>query len=66
MRFLLEITLGNDAMETYGDAAEALRKVADDISVAEDIDRKISDDKDGASICDSNGNRVGEWRVVKR
>jgi hypothetical protein len=56
--FTLTITLGNDAMQTGGDVAEALREVAGRID-----DRRGGLFEDSGRIRDANGNTVGEWRV---
>jgi hypothetical protein len=57
--FTLTIRLGNDAMQTGGDVAEALRKLADRIDT-------YRDGSFGANgrIMDANGNDVGEWMVT--
>lgn len=58
--FTLEIEMGNEAMLTRRDVAEALRAAADKLLV---------DDQDGfehdeaGMICDVNGNYVGDWNV---
>jgi hypothetical protein len=50
--FKLEITLGNDAMQSGLDVAEALRQVAD----------RIENDLEGrGTIRDANGNTVGRY-----
>lgn len=54
-KFTLEIEMGNAAMLTRADIAEALHKVA----------RKVGDsdttEADSGGITDLNGNRVGRW-----
>ncbi len=55
MIFILTIELGNDAMQTGYDVAEALRVVANKIQ-----DHDASEDY-GNRIGDMNGNKVGEW-----
>lgn len=57
--FTLTITLGNDAMQTLGDVADALARVS------RYIDTHQGDIIPGESrgIFDANGDRVGEWSV---
>ncbi len=55
MKFTLEITLGNDAMQTPEDVAYALRQVINTLE-------QIGFNSHGR-IPDVNGNRVGEWSV---
>ena len=60
MKFLLEIELGNDAMQMGADVAEALRHVANK------MDGHYIIAKEGClTIRDLNGNRVGEYKVTK-
>lgn len=54
--FTLNIKLGNDAMQTPEDIAEALRKVANALD-----DGFLSTSNHG--ILDVNGNTVGEWKL---
>lgn len=56
--FVLRIELGNDAMKTGEDVAEALRGVAENISVPSDLE-----DGDYGDVRDFNGNRVGSYEV---
>lgn len=56
-RFNLTIKLGNDAMQTPYDVAEALRDAAQQIDMHGDMSH--------GRIFDANGNRVGEWGVTK-
>lgn len=51
--FTLTIKLGNDAMQTRRDIADALRAV---------VDKLESGALDG-KIFDTNGNKVGSWEV---
>jgi len=56
--FNVDIVLGNDAMQTAADVAEALRRLAD---------RLEAYSHDGAllgRIYDTNGNCVGSWECV--
>lgn len=60
MKFTLEIDMGNDAMLTAADIADAL----------DDTSRGIRDDGDFIpgdhefAIRDANGNTVGKWMVT--
>ena len=58
MTFTLKIRLGNSAMSTWVDIANAVRSVADDIPQCDEPATKY-----GAVVMDDNGNRVGEWSV---
>lgn len=56
-RFELNITLGNDAMQSGPDVARALREVAD----------RIEDGLEARGpIRDANGNTVGQYGPVER
>lgn len=55
--FELKIKLGNEAMQTPGDVAEALQRVACQVEF-----RIHVPDMGGGQIRDLNGNIVGEWR----
>lgn len=55
--FTLEIQLGNDAMQTNEDVAEALRSIAEKLEFEE---------KESGAIMDENGNSVGRFEVRKR
>ena len=57
MEFNLTIKLGNEAMQTGPDIAEALQ------GVASSVDAFGIEPGDGGAIVDINGNRVGEWKV---
>jgi len=57
-RFTLTIQLGNDAMQTWGDIANALRDTARRIEIDHDVESG-----DSAPIHDLNGNRVGKWHT---
>lgn len=65
MKFRLEIGIGNDAMLTAGDAAEALRRVAAllEMSAEEALEPLAVEYPGGVLIRDLNGNRVGRWWV---
>jgi hypothetical protein len=60
MKFVLTIQLGNEAMETRGDALEAIQK-----SFARYELTGVLDLEDEANIRDTNGNNVGSWKVVE-
>lgn len=51
-QFTLSITLGNDAMQTNEDIADALYDVAEDVALAT-----------SGKVFDRNGNQVGNWRI---
>jgi len=59
VKFTIEISLGNDAMQSGPDVAKALRKVADFIEAYESAATLVG----GGPIRDDNGNRVGKWGV---
>lgn len=61
MKFTLEIKLGNEAMQTTDDVAEALRRVASTLIKMVYIS-ELNDD--AWPISDLNGNKVGSF-VVK-
>ena len=56
MKFKLEIRLGNEAMQTPEDVAEALRGVASQLEDGVPFDNRL--------IRDHNGNETGSWKVV--
>jgi len=60
MKFSLEIELGNEAMQSAGDVAEALRESATRIGIGQ-----FSPDGETGRIYDVNGNTVGRWQVVE-
>lgn len=62
MRFMLAITLGNDAMQTGEDVADALRAVAAQLEQHGTI---TEDDAVQVGIRDLNGNSVGTWKVER-
>lgn len=59
MRFVIDITLGNDAMQDGPDVARALRKIAD---VVESCTPYVVKAEGPGTIRDENGNKVGTWR----
>lgn len=60
--FTLEIRLGNDAMHTGEDVAEALIVTGRKI-MSNSIDYASMEDGENGHILDLNGNQVGGWRV---
>jgi hypothetical protein len=65
--FKLTITLGNDAMQTTEDVANALRGLADHVAgIGEYVDYAtgaLSWHLDAGSVRDENGNTVGTWEL---
>jgi hypothetical protein len=63
MKFTLTLKLGNEAMNTALDVAEALRKAAHQLNT-ELGPTEITDIQDGFghAIMDLNGNNVGSWQ----
>jgi hypothetical protein len=60
MKFVLEIELGNDAMQTAEDVAEAIR------AKLKGIEASTFDAPEGPyNIRDRNGNTVGKWEVKR-
>ncbi len=62
MRFVLEIDLGNEAMESAADVRRALAHVAGTLHSPE---AWTEYDTATHPIRDDNGNRVGQWMVTK-
>lgn len=60
MQFKLTIELGNDAMQTGGDIADALRGLAERIDT-----RRGGDLADSGTVRDYNGNTVGTYDVAE-
>ena len=59
MKFVLEIELGNDAMQTGADVIKAIREsLKDEESLPLDIGT-------AGSLWDENGNTVGGWEVKR-
>jgi hypothetical protein len=63
MTFTLKIELGNTAMQTGADVAEAVRGVADRLDGLYGYHRLEECAKDGYKVRDINGNTVGEWEI---
>jgi len=62
-RFTLTITLGNDAMQTGADVAQALRAAAERLEDRYGFDYIDEWTGLGAFIYDANGNKVGRWGI---
>lgn len=62
MTFKLQIKLGNDAMQTGVDIADALRTHAD---LLEEYSNRQLANSGKHGIRDTNGNTVGFWTVAK-
>lgn len=60
-KFVVEIELGNDAMKTGNDVADAITRIASTIRHLEGPD--LDPGARRGSIMDPNGNKVGVWRV---
>jgi hypothetical protein len=63
MRFRITITLGNDAMKTSEDVASALRVVAKHVDGYDFASKTLPGMVH--AIHDLNGNRVGDWKVMR-
>jgi hypothetical protein len=61
LKFTIEITLGNDAMQQATHLAEALYDVS--LVLREHLPSGEIRSIDGAPIRDENGNTVGRWEV---
>jgi hypothetical protein len=61
MKFTLQIWIGNDAMQTSQDVADALRKVAKRLEDGETLEQLAC--RTGDSVRDLNGNTVGWFKV---
>ena len=59
MKFVLTIDIGNDAMQTGDDVADAVRQVSRNL--AANIDTFRPDDT--GRVFDANGNTVGGWSI---
>jgi hypothetical protein len=61
MTFTAEITLGNDAMQTAEQLAQAIEYIANRIRAGYDAEpiRAIITGR----VRDDNGNRVGDWKI---
>jgi len=60
--FQVNIKLGNDAMSSARDIADALRKIAEQLEFAFGMDTAVNM-KVQYGIRDANGASVGEWRI---
>jgi hypothetical protein len=61
MRFVLQIEIGNDAMQTWSEIRRAVHKAVDRFA-GSGFDPET--DELGNKILDDNGNTVGSWKVV--
>lgn len=59
-QFAFTIELGNDAMRTNGDIAEALRQLA---SQFDGDAYGPAEAGDSGHVRDANGNTVGDWEI---
>lgn len=62
MKFHLTIELGNDAMRTGEDLANALHAVAADLREQYDTAEVFPE---RSRIADANGNAVGTWAIIR-
>lgn len=60
-KFVLNIDLGNEAMQSYGDVKDALKRVAQQLGP--DGNDTPFDGRESGTIRDGNGNTVGSWEV---
>jgi len=60
MRFTLDITLGNEAMQTAEDIATALAKLGEQLATFDESNWPGTE----GIIRDENGNTVGTWQVA--
>jgi len=63
MEFTLEIELGNEAMQTRGDVAAALKRVATALTHYGAAPIKPTD-AGPIAVRDLNGNTIGKWEVT--
>jgi len=61
MKFVLEIEMGNDAVQTPRDVAFVLKRAAVSVSRVEDWHESYKE----ARILDANGNTIGQWEIRK-
>jgi hypothetical protein len=63
MKFTVEISIGDDQMQTYGDVRDALQRLVTALRHAEDVTPAA---KDGIGyIGGANGTVVGKWGVIE-
>lgn len=65
MRFTVEIELGNEAMETWQDLRDALKRVAGKMGSKACCLGSAPSNGDGSKIMDENGNSVGRWDITE-
>ncbi len=63
MRFTLEIELGNDAMRSFQDLRDALKRTITQLGSSRYCLKARPSDGDGTRIMDENGNAVGKWEI---
>jgi hypothetical protein len=63
MKFTLTIELGNDAMRSYQDLRDALKRVGTKLGSRQHCIKGTPSDGDGSKVMDANGNSVGEWKI---
>lgn len=56
-KFVLEIDLGNDALQTYGDLVKVIRRAMEGLAGSD----FVPESGDAGKVSDANGNRVGSW-----
>jgi hypothetical protein len=61
-RLIVEISTGNDTMQTGHEIAEALRSIAKRL---DDVHYDVIDEEDRGRVMDINGNRVGGWSILE-
>ena len=59
MTFTLTIEMGNEAMQTYADIAQATRRIFADFARREGEDVE----EDAGRVYDLKGNKVGTWSI---
>lgn len=59
MKFTLEIKMGNEAMQTYGDIRGALGNLRMPSA------SEVPEDVDEGYVRDENGNTVGRWYITE-
>lgn len=62
VHFVFKITTGNEAMQTGGDLAYVLRKLAKKF---EDAGNLYDSTGQSGKLMDLNGNCVGKWEIIE-
>lgn len=65
MKVLIEIEVGNDAVQTGFDVAELLQQAADRVDARIGANPVADYPRDFGNLHDLNGNAVGLWRVAE-